>query len=169
MLNLGNDNPTKVFFDGADELNIKKIKNDTCVLLISQSGQTFPTLHATNIVSNLVMDRLWIVTGCINSKMEQTIIEHHNKHNLIYKKDRVFNNLSSSRPSEPSTVAVAATWHTLTKLMMFLVNKVKVKFPSRMLIHIWEYDAYATTIQQYFKQLFIENKLKKYKMKKQLK
>jgi len=54
-----------------------KLSPNTCVLLISQSGQTFPTLHATRQIANVVKERLWILTGCRNSKMEKV-------HTLIY-------------------------------------------------------------------------------------
>jgi glucosamine 6-phosphate synthetase-like amidotransferase/phosphosugar isomerase protein len=63
LLGLGKNNPTSVFFSGADGVLERRITSRTCVLLISQSGQTFPTLHATRNLSDIVADRLWILTG----------------------------------------------------------------------------------------------------------
>lgn len=47
-MGLGDLNPQKVFFAGADAILLRRITSSTCALLISQSGQTFPTLHATH-------------------------------------------------------------------------------------------------------------------------
>ena len=43
-----------------------------------------------------------------------------------YDGKRVFNNLSGHCPAEPTSLAVAAAHHTLTKLLLFLVQYVKV-------------------------------------------
>ena len=75
----------QVFFPGADQVLQRRIDEHTCVLLISQSGQTFPTLHATRKISRLVNDRLWLLTGCVSSKMEQAMIEHYRDHGVAYR------------------------------------------------------------------------------------
>jgi len=43
LLSVGGDSTDKIL----DAVLPRKISKNTCVLLISQSGQTFPTLHAT--------------------------------------------------------------------------------------------------------------------------
>ncbi len=109
LLGIGTDAAGKVFFPGSDQVMRRRIDKRTCVMLISQSGQTFATLHATRTISKLVGNRLWILTGCFNSKMEGAMLETHKELHLIYKKDRVLNNYAGHRPAEPSSAAAVAT------------------------------------------------------------
>ena len=46
-----------VFFPGSDIVQQRRITENTCVLMISQSGQTFGTLHATAKIAYMVKDR----------------------------------------------------------------------------------------------------------------
>jgi hypothetical protein len=121
------------------------------VLLVSQSGQTFSTLHATHKLASLVQDRLWILTGCSNSKMEFALCDSYRRHGLLYKNDRVIHNKSGHRPAEPSSVAVAATWHTLTSLLMHLVYTTRALAPSGRMVHEWVYTKSARIIQTFFR------------------
>jgi hypothetical protein len=73
LLGIGQMNPSNVLFSGSDTILERRITENTCVLLISQSGQTFPTLHATRRLAALTTDRIWILTGCFHSKMELAI------------------------------------------------------------------------------------------------
>jgi hypothetical protein len=132
---LGCENSDKVYFPGADEILSRRLDSYTCALLISQSGQTFPTLHATRKLSQLVKDRLWLLTGCFNSKMELAMIEGYQKSNRKYGKDRVINNYSGNRPAEPTSVAIVATMHTLTKLLLHLIDVTQKLSPSCMVSH----------------------------------
>ena len=131
----------------------RKITRNTCVLLISQSGQTFSTLHATHKLSSIVRDKLWILTGCSNSKMESSIIESYkqNRSSKEYNHDRVILNLSGHRPAEPSSVAVAASWHSLTRILMHVILTTRALLPSRRLIHDWIYERSAVVIQTFFR------------------
>ena len=95
--------PDKVFFPGTDAILPRRIDSNTCVLLVSQSGQTFPTLHAAKLLTALVGDRVWALTGCFNSKMEQTIREDYRVRGEEYGGNRIFNNYSGNRPAEPSS------------------------------------------------------------------
>jgi formate hydrogenlyase subunit 3/multisubunit Na+/H+ antiporter MnhD subunit len=45
---------------------------------------------------------------------------------MEYDGSRVLNNISGLCPAEPTSLAVAAAHHTLTKLLLFLVQYVKV-------------------------------------------
>jgi hypothetical protein len=47
---------------------------------------------------------------------------------MEYDGSRVLNNMSGHCPAEPTSLAVAAAHHTLTKLLLFLVQYVKVCF-----------------------------------------
>ena len=138
LLGLGSTSASKAFFPGADAVLARRIDKNTCVLMISQSGQTFPTLHATRKLTRLVGNRLWLLTGCFGSKMEQAMVEGYKESHMTYGRDRVFNNYSGNRPAEPSSVAVAATWHTLTRLLMQLVYIVRDACPGGRLLQPWE-------------------------------
>lgn len=150
MLGVGDDNPSKVFFPGAEEVLSRRIGPQTLILLVSQSGQTFPSLHATRKLATLYPEKLFILTGCFNSKMEQALMEAYRLHGLKYGRNRVFNNYSGHRPAEPSSVAVAATWHTFTKLLLHLVDVSRQLCPAGRMIHPWDYDEFAWVIQKFF-------------------
>ena len=140
LLGLGKDTPGKVFFPGTDQVLKRRIDKFTCALLISQSGQTFGSLHATRKVAGIVKDRMFLLTGCFNSKMEGAMIEDYQARGVEYKKNRVFNNYSGYRPAEPTSAAIIATYHTLTKLMLHLVVETRNSLAGVRLIHKWEYE-----------------------------
>ena len=140
LLGLGKDTPGKVFFPGTDQVLQRRIDDFTCALLISQSGQTFGSLHATRKVAGIVKDRMFLLTGCFNSKMEGAMIEDYQARGVEYKKNRVFNNYSGYRPAEPTSAAIIATHHTLTKLLLHLVNQTRASLAGVRLIHKWEYE-----------------------------
>jgi hypothetical protein len=150
LVGVGDENASKVFFPGSDEILQRRIDANTCVLLISQSGQTFATLHATRKMTKLAFGKVWILTGCFNSKMEQTITEAYNEQQVVYGRDRVFYNYSGHRPAEPSSLATAATWHSLTHLLIHVVNVSRKLCPGGRMIHDWEIDQAARLIQYYF-------------------
>jgi hypothetical protein len=149
LLGLADDAPGKVFFPGTDAVLPRRIDNYTCALLVSQSGQTFATLHATRKIASLVDDRMFLLTGCFNSKMEVAMREHYELNGKVYRKNRVFNNYSGYRPAEPTSAAVIATFHTLTRLILHLAVSTRKKYAGCRLIHKWEY-AYATELLRKF-------------------
>lgn len=140
LLGLGKDTPGKVFFPGTDQVLKRRIDDYTCCLLISQSGQTFGSLHATRKVAGIVKDRLFLMTGCFNSKMECAMIEDYQARGVEYKKNRVFNNYSGYRPAEPTSAAIIATYHTLTRLLLHLVVETRNNLAGVRMIHKWEYE-----------------------------
>jgi hypothetical protein len=77
-------------------------------------------------MTSIVGNKLWLLTGCFNSKMEQAIVEGYADSGEKYMKNRVFNNYSGNRPAEPSSVAVAATWHTLTHILLHFIKTTRV-------------------------------------------
>lgn len=141
LLGLADDAPGKVFFPGTDAVLSRRIDEYTCALLISQSGQTFATLHATRKIASLVGERMFLLTGCFNSKMEVAMKEDYQLRGKIYGRNRVFNNYSGYRPAEPTSAAIVATHHTLTKLLLHLVVATRKKYAGSRLIHKWEYAA----------------------------
>lgn len=100
------------------------------VLAISQSGQTFPTLHATHKFDELCREgaigEIFIMTGELSSLMGSAIGQ------LYYKgaafKRRIFINGSGRRTAEPSTVAVAAVQQTLTELLFRIEKRMRQAF-----------------------------------------
>lgn len=86
LLGLGSSSAFKAFFPGTDTVLPRRINENTCVLMISQSGQTFPTLHATRKLSRQVKDKMWLLTGCFGSKMEQAMVESYKEmvSNFLY-------------------------------------------------------------------------------------
>ena len=60
----------QVYFPGTDNFHAKRLHKRSCVLLISQSGQTFPTLHATRALTKLLPTRVWILTGCYHRQVD---------------------------------------------------------------------------------------------------
>ena len=139
----------KVFFPISEGHLERRINENTCVLLISQSGQTFSTLHATHKLANIVKDKLWILTGCNHSKMEFALVDSYRRHGLPYAEDRVIDNKSGHRPAEPTSVAVAATWHSLTRLLMHLIFTTRALLPSARMVHEWVYTKSARIIQTF--------------------
>ncbi len=110
------------------------VGKDTLVLVISQSGQTFPTLNAAialNALHNL-QDRsqrkVFVVTGELDSLMGGAVEQHYYKDAEF--SQRIFTNGSGRRPAEPSTVAAAAAYQTLTELLLFLARRVRQTFPN---------------------------------------
>ena len=161
LIGFGDDNPSQVFFPAADEVLFRRIDpQHTCILLISQSGQTFSSLHATRKLAQHLPERLWILTGCFNSKMEQVLKERYQEIGKPYRGNRVFNNYSGHRPAEPTSVAVAAAWHSLTRMLLHLVHTCRRRMPGGRLIHPWDYDRAAVTIQAWFMEVFAAQKVR---------
>ncbi|MBE9046001.1 hypothetical protein IQ255_16590 [Pleurocapsales cyanobacterium LEGE 10410] len=118
---------------------------DSLVLAITQSGQTFSTVQAIDVFDHLssqgIIGELFILTGELSSFINSTqgnggltTITHSsfldNKHNrALDSRYRIFVNGSGRRTAEPSTVAVAAAGQTLTELLFYLAKQMRHKFP----------------------------------------
>ncbi len=105
---------------------------DAIALAISQSGQTFPTLQATNALDQLrrqgVIGELFIMTGEPDSLMGSAISQRYFRGAAF--SCRIFTNGSGRRTAEPSTLAVAAAQATLTELLFYLANRIR-QAPNR--------------------------------------
>jgi hypothetical protein len=130
LLGLASGPSDRVFFTGTDAFSAKKLHPRTCALMISQSGQTFPTLHSTRLLCRLIPNRVWILAGAYNSMMQQVLEETMRRDHGDTLLPRVFTNFSGCRPAEPTTVAIASTWHTLTHLMLQLVYATRQSCPD---------------------------------------
>jgi len=96
----------------------------TVVLAISHSGQTFPTLHATHALRNLCGDRVFVMTGSIDSKLSGAIGQE--VHATARWQSRVFTTSAGWRTSEALTLSTVACHHTLTELLAYLSAKAQL-------------------------------------------
>lgn len=93
----------------------------TIVLAISQSGQTFPTLNATIALQKIIPGRVFVMTGEMDSLMGAAVGQYYYKGARFNR--RILTNGSGRRPAEPSSVASAASHHTLTEFLLYLAEK----------------------------------------------
>jgi hypothetical protein len=115
------------------DTNALQLGSSSIVLAISQSGQTFPTLQATNMFEQLrreaAIGELFVMTGEICSLMGTAIAQYYYSQSPFSR--RIFINGSGRRTAEPSTVAVAAAQATLTELLLYLAKRLQQRFPGR--------------------------------------
>ena len=109
-----------------------QLGQDSIVLAITQSGQTFPTMQAINTFDHLhrqdLIGELFILTGELGSFLGSPVIQANLAENG--ERHKVFVNGSGRRTSEPATVAVAAANQTLTELLFYLAKKIRTAFPE---------------------------------------
>ena len=109
-----------------------RLSKTSIVLAISQSGQTFPTLQATNALEELrrqgSISELFIMTGEICSLMGTAISQYYYQESSFTR--RILINGSGRRTAEPTTVAVAAAQATLTELLLYLAKQLRARFPA---------------------------------------
>ena len=116
------------------------LSQDSLVLAITQSGQTFSIVQAIDLFDRLssqgVIGELFIMTGELSSFINSTqgkgglttitqspFLDYEHSHRY-----RIFVNGSGRRTAEPSTVAVAAAAHTLTELLLYLAKQMRHNF-----------------------------------------
>ena len=93
---------------------------NSMVLVVSQSGQTFPGLHATRLLRHMVGERVFVLTGEYDTKMGLVVGQDMARAEPFCA--RIFSNYSGWRPAEPTTVAAVAAHATLTELLLFLLH-----------------------------------------------
>lgn len=108
-----------------------QLGQDSIVLAITQSGQTFSTVQAINAFDQLyrqnIIGELFILTGELSSFLGSPVIQPKQG---TSERHNIFVNGSGRRTSEPATVAVAAAHETLTELLFYLTKQVKHAFPN---------------------------------------
>ena len=110
--------PRMVHFCGYNRITSHQLTQDRPVVLcISQSGQTFATLHATRQLLSILHGNVFLVTGQADTKMREAVIdtlgpEAGNR--------RIMYNHSNLRVAEPTTVAACAMHHTLTEFLLYV-------------------------------------------------
>jgi hypothetical protein len=109
-----------------------QLGQDSLVLAITQSGQTFPTVQAINTFDQLsrqgIIGELFLLTGELGSFLGSPVIQPKlpgtgDRHNI-------FVNGSGRRTAEAATVAVAAAQQTLTELLFYLAKQMRQTFPD---------------------------------------
>ncbi|GAP94307.1 hypothetical protein [Leptolyngbya sp. NIES-2104] len=102
-----------------------RLGKTSIVLAISQSGQTFPTLQATNALEELRQQgnirEFFILTGEMCSLMGTAISQYYYQESSFTR--RIFINGSGRRTAEPTTVAIAAAQATLTELLLYIAKQ----------------------------------------------
>jgi len=96
----------------------------TIVISISHSGQTFPTLHATHALRNLCGNRVFVVTGSIDSKLAGAVGQR--VYSTASWRGRVIHTYAGWRSSESLTLSTAACHHTLSELLIYLGTKATI-------------------------------------------
>ena len=108
-----------------------QLGQDSIVLAITQSGQTFSTVQAINAFDQLyrqnIIGELFILTGQLSSFLGSPVIQPKQG---TSERHNIFVNGSGRTTSESATVAVAAVHETLTELLFYLAKEVKHAFPN---------------------------------------
>lgn len=106
-----------------------RVNKNTIVFAVSQSGQTFPTLNAVIALKAALGDRVFAVTGGLDTLMGRAVGQVYAKGSPF--SARIFDNMSGLRPAEPSTVATAAVQGTFTEILLFLAEEMKSLYGAR--------------------------------------
>ena len=113
-----------------------KLGQDSIVLAVTQSGQTFPTVQAINTFDKLyrqgIIGEMFILTGELGSFLGSSAIKpkrltDEDSTHLEYHK--VFVNGSGRRTAEAATLTVAAAQQTFTELLFYIAKKLRKTFP----------------------------------------
>lgn len=100
-----------------------RVNKNTIVFSVSQSGQTFPTLNATIALRAVLGDRVFAVTGGLDTLMGRAVGQVYAKGTPF--SARIFDNMSGLRPAEPSTVATSSLQATFTEILLYLGTEMK--------------------------------------------
>lgn len=115
-----------------------KLGQDSIILAVTQSGQTFPTLQAINTFDKLyregVIGELFILTGELGSFLGSPVIKPKEslEDNAPERQERhkIFVNGSGRRTAEAATITVAAAQQTFTELLFYISNKLRQAYPD---------------------------------------
>ena len=92
----------------------------TIIISLSHSGQTFPTLHATHTLHKLCGERVFVMTGSVDSKMAAAVGQ------LSFAAApwiaRTWTTFAGWRPAEALTVSTVAFHQTMTELLLYLAH-----------------------------------------------
>ena len=109
--------PMSGFAFSSRTMSLKK----TVVLAISHSGQTFPTLHATHTLRKLCGDRVFVLSGSVDSKMCAAVGQLSSADAPWVA--RCWSTFAAWRPAEALTISAVACHQTCTELLLYLARK----------------------------------------------
>lgn len=125
-LNIGTISGNKIL-ESIQDGNLNQVDENTIVLFISQSGQTFPSLNAVTALTAVyslqqqLPGRVFALTGEMDTPLGAALGQYYYKGAPFGK--RIFTNGSGRRPAEPSSVAAVAAHATLTELLLFIIRE----------------------------------------------
>eukprot|EP00798_Chlamydomonas_sp_ICE-L_P027283 gene27283-4588_t len=103
-----------------------RIGPNTICLSVSQSGQTFPTIHATRILNALMPGRVYVMTGQVDTKMALVIGQRFTAESSFTA--RIFDTHAGWRSAEPPTVVAIAMHQCLTELITYSATSMAEKY-----------------------------------------
>ena len=109
------------FHEGSYDLS------ESCVLLISQSGGTFATLNASNLLKGFTSN-IFVVTSEWDTQVARAVRagKPGQGSKLGWQMASfVFTNFCGCRPAEPCSLTVAATHQVLTQILLYLMYAVR--------------------------------------------
>ncbi len=131
FLNIQTISSNQVLHEIQHNFSSLQLGQDSLVLAITQSGQTFPTVQTINTFDQLyrqeIIGELFILTGELGSFLGSPVIKPKHSGADRY---NIFVNGSGRRTAEPATVAVAAAQQTLTELLFYLAMRMRQLFPD---------------------------------------
>ena len=115
-----------------------RLGQDSIVLAVTQSGQTFPTVQSINAFDHLyrqkIIGELFILTGELGSFLGSPVIKPkplaREANTNLKERHKILVNGSGRRTAEPATLAVAAAQQTFTELLFYLVKGLRQTFPE---------------------------------------
>ena len=109
------------FHEGSYDLS------ESCVLLISQSGGTFATLNASNLLKGFTSS-IFVVTSEWDTQVARAVRAGKPGQGATHSWQMasfVFTNFCGCRPAEPCSLTVAATHQVLTQILLYLMYAVR--------------------------------------------
>ncbi len=106
-----------------NDYNSLKLDKQSIVLLITQSGQTYPTIETLNrflyLVEQKTINDVFVLTGEPANFIGSALLE-----------TQIFINECGRRTAEPCTITSASMHQTLTELLLYLAKGMRLTFPS---------------------------------------
>ena len=109
------------------------LSEDSIVLAVTQSGQTFPTVQAINAFDKLyrqgIIGELFILTGELGSFLGSPAIKPKpTPDKNAPERHKILVNGSGRRTAEAATITVAASQQTFTELLFHIAKKLKQSY-----------------------------------------
>lgn len=121
----------EILTDLQSDLENLNLGQETIVLVISQSGQTFPTVKAMDKFEEFRQQgkirEVFLLVGSVTSILSHPVL---NRENFKTLPNNLFINGSSHSTCEPASVTVNAVWCTLNELVLYLSKRFVEEFPD---------------------------------------